>query len=227
MPGFQGVAAVIERHSNDERLRRSFQMRADATAPACSPEDLDQVWHAVRGELPAAERRTLIERLAVDATLAEAWRVAHAMRRDDSWKSASGSQRYAPAAGRWLATAAAALLAVSVVFMVSRLDRPNGDTVRAPVGTRIESLVTSDALPRDAFRLRWSAGPVGSRYQVRVTTEDLDMLTTIANLAEPEVTIDRAALAELKPGTRLFWQVEATWPGGGRAASPTFTARVQ
>jgi hypothetical protein len=219
---------VIEPHSNDERLRRSFHSLAEATADRCSPEDLDRIWGAVTGELPAAERRALVERLAVDPAVAEAWRVAHALRPDDRPEPAFESRRAAPVAGRWLATAAAALLAVSVVFVVARLDRSNGDTLRTPGGTRIESLIASDAaMPADAFRLRWSPGPQGSRYQVRVTTEDLQVLTTVANLAEAEVTIDPAALAGLAAGTRVFWQVEATSPGGERTASQTFATRVR
>jgi hypothetical protein len=53
------------------------------------------------------------------------------------------------------------------------------------------------------------------------------MLTTIANLTEPAVTIDPATLAALKPGARVFWQVEATLPGGERATSQTFAARIK
>jgi hypothetical protein len=228
VPPLQGVAAVIEQHSDDERLRRSFQALAPSKARPCSPEDLDRVWAAVRGELPAAERRALVERLADDPAIAEAWRVAHTLRRDDPWVPAVESRRSTPVVGRWLATAAVALLAVSAVLVVSRLDRSNGDTMRTPGGTRIEALIASDAaMSRDAFRLRWTPGPVGSRYQVRVTTEDLQVLTTIANLAEPEVTIDPAVLAGLTPGTPVLWQVEATGPGGERTVSQTFATRLQ
>jgi hypothetical protein len=219
---------MIERHSDDERLRRSFQAMAQAKARACSLEDLDRVWAAVRGGLPAAERRALVERVAGDPAIAEAWRVAHTLRRDDPWEPVVESPPATLVVGRWLATAAAALLAISVVVLISRLDRPNGDTMRTPGGTRIESLVPSDAaMPRGAFRLRWSPGPAGSRYHVRVTTGDLEVLTTMANLAEPDVTIDPHVLAGLTPGTAVLWQVEATGPGGQRSASQTFATRLQ
>ena len=219
---------MIEQHSDNERLRRSFQALAQTKARACSPEDHDRVWAAVRGALPAAERRALVERLAGDPAIAEAWRIAHTLRRDDPWEPVVESRRSTPVVGRWLATAAVALLAISAVLLVSRLDRSNGDTLRTPGGTRVESLIASDAaMPRDAFRLRWSPAPAGARYQVRVTTEDLRVLTTIANLAEPQVTVDQAALAGLTPGTRVFWQVEATLPSGQRTASQTFATRLK
>ena len=219
---------MIEQDSDVERLRRSFQALAHSKARACSLEDLDRVWAAVRGGLPAAERRALVERIAGDPAIAEAWRVAHTLRRDDPWELSVELRHSTSVVGRWLATAAAALVAVSVVVLVSRLDRSNGDTLRAPSGTRIESVTPGDAaMPRDEFRLRWSPGPVGSRYQVRVTTDALQVLATVADLTEPEVTIDRAALDGLTPGTRVFWQVEAALPTGERTASETFAARLR
>ena len=62
-------------------------------------------------------------------------------------------------------------------------------------------------MPRDAFRLRWSQG---RRFPLSgaVTTDDLQVLTTIANLTEPTVTIDPATLAALA-GARVFWREEA------------------
>ena len=220
---------MSERHWNDdEPLRQAFQAMAESTAGACRAEDLDRVWAAIRCELPADDRRALVERLAVDPALAEAWRVAHALGRDRSADADVPVRRQESVSLSWLGTAAAVLLLTSVVFMVSRIDRSNGDTMRDAGGTRIESLIADEAaMPRDALRLRWSAGPSGSRYQVRVTTDDLQVLTTIANLTEPAVTIDPAMLAGLKPGARVFWQAEAILPGGERAASLRSAARIK
>ena len=225
----EGDAAVSERHwYDDEPLRQAFQALPASTGDACGIEDLDRVWAAVAGELPADERRALVDRMAIDPALAEAWRVAHALRRDHPADAGVDAQRPASVSMSWLATAAVLLLLTSMVVIVSRIDRSNGDTMRDAGGARIESLIADDAaMPRDAFRLRWSPGPPESRYQVRVTTEDLQVLTTVANLTEPAVTIDPAALAALKPGARVFWQVEATLPGGEHLTSATFAVRIR
>jgi hypothetical protein len=217
---------MTERRSNIPELQRHFQALAESADSGCSAADLDRIWRAVAGGLPAAERIALVERLVIDPAFAEAWRVAHALGRNDVAVPVVGLRRRARAPA-WLAAAAVALLAVSVA-LVSRLYLPVGDTLRTPGATRIESLVATDAaLSRDAFRLRWSPGPPGSRYQVRATTEDLQVLITVVNLTEPEVTIDPAALAMLTPGSRVLWQVEVTLPTGERETSPTFAARVQ
>lgn len=218
---------MINRHANDERLREAFQSLAESTAGEMSADDLDRVWAAARCELPAADRQALIERMAVDPMVAEAWRVAHALGRGCGVDAAIDVRQPASVSFSWLATAAAVLLLTSALFIVSR-DRSGVDTMRDAGSVRIESLIADDAtLPRDACRLRWSPGPPGSRYQVRVTTEDLQILTTIANLTEPQVTIEPARLAALEPGARMLWQVEATLPDGSHATSATFAARIR
>jgi hypothetical protein len=219
---------VSGRHLDDDGLRRAFQALADSTAGECSRADLDRIWRAVAGELPAAERRALVERLATEPACAEAWRVAHALRNGVS--SSPLARPHVPAWRResWLAVAAMALLAASVAVAVSRRDRMDGDTTRDAGRSPIESLVVSDAtLPRNAFRLRWRPASPDARYQVRVTTEDLRLLTIVAGLSEPEAVIDRTVLSELAPGSRVLWQVEVTLPTGEHATSPTFVARVQ
>ena len=62
-------------------------------------------------------------------------------------------------------------------------------------------------------------GPQDSRYQVRVTTEDLRVLTTISDLTEPEVVLESAVLSSVPPGARVLWQVDATLPGGENVSS--------
>jgi hypothetical protein len=62
---------------------------------------------------------------------------------------------------------------------------------------------------------------------VRVTTEDLRLITSVSDLGVPELVVDPSLLSSLAPGARLLWQVEATPPGGGSVSSQTFIARVQ
>ncbi len=114
---------------------------------------------------------------------------------------------------------------VGVVYYVTP---PSGDEFRTQSDAGVQSLVPVDVpLPRGAFRLRWTHGPQGSRYQVRVTTEDLQVLATAADLTEPVFTVDPARLAALRSGASVFWQVDVSLPSGGRLTSPTFITRVE
>ena len=214
-------------HSGDERLRRAFQARTARPDGECTSDDLDRIWRAVSGELPAAERRRLVDRLARDPACAEAWRVA-----TELWE-ASGAVRQDDAHTRsrlwsapWLAAAAVLVLAVGAALVI-RLASPGGDEFRDGGGYAIESQVPADAtVSRDAFTLRWTPGPEGARYAVRVTTEELRVLMTATDLTTAELTVPADRFASVPDRSRVFWQVDATLAGGDTVSSPTFVTRV-
>lgn len=221
---------MTDNRAADETLRAAFQAIGDENRRECSSDDLDRVWRAMDGTLGADERRELIDRLASDPALAEAWRVAHALH------AASGANAEVSAAPRrpvaswrsgWLAAAAVLLAAVSAVFVFQRV-RPVDETYRSGDSYSVESLLGADAtLPRDQFRLRWTPGPPDTRYQVRVTTEDLQVLTIAADLPAAELVVPSETLAPVASGSRVLWQVDARLPRGERISSSTFTTRVQ
>ena len=213
----------------DEALRAAFQALGESASGTCSEEDVERIWRAVSGDLTAAERRALVERMATDRALAEAWRVA-----TELWSASqerSGVEAVSPpgwtSSLKWLAAAAALVMAVTGAVVLWRA-QPGGDVLRDQTPVAIQSLVPADgALPRDAFRLRWTGGPEGSRYEVRVTTEDLRLLTTAAGLTAPELVVTPAQLMGVAPGGRVLWQVDAVLPDGARLASPTFVTGIQ
>jgi hypothetical protein len=229
MPQDEGDATVTDRHSADEKLREAFRSLGDGSRDEPSSADLDRVWKAVSGGLPASERRELVERMASDPALAESWRVAHALHREASEGTPVVSTRDVRFWTRsWVAAAAVLFLAVAAGIAV-QLWQPAGEsTFRDPGQYAIESLVTPETvLPRDAFRLRWTPGPEGSRYQVRVTTEDLNVLANAPDLTTPELVVGSDVLSSVPPGSRVFWQVDAMLPQGNTIQSPTFVVRVQ
>jgi hypothetical protein len=223
----EGAAIVSDPRSSDDRLREAFQSLGEASHENLSAADLVQVWRAVSGELPAHERRELVDRTASDPALADAWRIALELWRETAQPlpAATGRRRFWMQSG--LAAAAVLLIGIAI-GIVFRLSPAPDETFRDPDHYVIESLVPSDAaLPRDAFRLRWKPGPQDSRYRVRATTEDLQVLATVSDLTVPELVLDRERLANLATGARVLWQVDVTLPGGRTIASPTYSVRVQ
>jgi hypothetical protein len=218
---------VTTPHDTDERLKDAFRALSATSRVDVPEEDVERVWRAVSGDLPPAERRDVVDRMASEPGVADAWRVAHELRNaqisDAPVEVRSSARSWTPA---WMGLAALLVLSVGVGLVPFR--GAPADTFRDPGRYVVESLVASDAtLPRDAFVLRWKPGPDGSRYQVRVTTEDLRVLTTAADLSAPELTLPRDLLSDVGPNARVLWQVVVALPGGETVSSQTFVVRAQ
>jgi hypothetical protein len=144
--------------------------------------------------------------------------------RRSSWLSGRPAGRLARAAVVLLVAGAA------VVVAVARWSNDDNDDIRLrrDTTTRMRSLVDEEAvLPRSAVRLAWTSGPPGSVYNVRVSTDAFEPVTTVQGLEEAELLLPAAALRDLKSGTQLLWQVEAHFPDGGRVTSDTFIAVLE
>jgi hypothetical protein len=216
------------RDDRDAPLKAAFRDLAAASDEPCTDEEVDRIWRAAAGDLDADGRRDLVDRMAANPAAAEAWRVAQAMREVQGYgaPAATGARHsWSPA---WIGLAAALTLAVGLgLFQLNRASAPPADVYREQSISSVESLIPADTvLARDAFVLRWSPGPAGSRYLVRVTTDDLRVLTTVADVNTPEVTIPAAALDGAGAGSRVLWQVVTTLPSGQTVSSPTFVVRV-
>ena len=225
---------MTDSRAADERLRAAFQALGDAAEAECPGEERERIWRAVAGELPARERRELVNRMATNPAYAEAWRIA-----DEMWRSShAGVTNRANTADTavprlwwwtpgWLAAAAVLVIGIGLA-VTTQLNRAPAGTFREATQYVVNPLVPADAeLARDAFRLRWTPGPEGSRYQVTVTTEDLRVLTIAPDLTTPELVVDRGVLSGLGAGARVFWQVVVMLPTGERVSSQTFVVRVQ
>jgi hypothetical protein len=127
---------------------------------------------------------------------------------------------------RRFAMAASVIVAVGIaayVFIPSPETPGYRDAGRsqAPVGSEIHSL------PRDRFVLSWSAGPPGSTYSVRLSTADLELLFTTGGLTRPEIVVPARVFEDVPDGAQLLWQVEMVEPSGQRAASQTYTVKLE
>ena len=223
---------MTETRSPDERLADAFRAIADSSAAPVADSDRERIWLAVSGVLPVEERRALVELMGTSPAHAEAWRVAHEMWRASQGTAAETLDTPNALNTRWWTapwlSAAAVLLVGTTIGLISLREPQAGDQFRSSPAYVVQSRVPdASALPRDAFRLQWAAGPEGSRYRVRVTTDDLRVLATAADLAVPEFSVAEPLLSALPAGATVLWQVDAYLPDGERVTSRTFVTQVR
>lgn len=128
-----------------------------------------------------------------------------------------------------IATAAAVLIvAAGLVIQQRYLTRQQRAEYRAPVHTCAASLVPEgQPLPRGDCVLRWSACPDGTAYDVRVTTEDLEIVARARELSLAEFVVPEESLRSVPSGGRILWQVTAHLPDGGVSESPGYSVEVR
>ncbi|RKH67489.1 hypothetical protein [Corallococcus llansteffanensis] len=219
-----------------ERLRTALR---DDDAQAGAPVDADLVWRAVTQDLPAEERRAVIERVAADPAWAQAWRLAKAMSQAASQADAPAKvlslkdrreqrPRFWQERPVWGAMAAMLVVLVGAVVVVRQQQQVDPDRIRGGAAEAITSEVPeATALPRDRFVLRWSGVPQATHWSVQVSSEDLKLFHRAERLEQREYTVPASVLAELPAGTRVLWQVEARLPDGSIRRGSTFVNRLQ
>jgi hypothetical protein len=217
------------KESRDEDLRRALAWVDDAARPRSDSEfDADAVYRAAAGELPAEERLRLIDRMASDPELAEAWRLAvelqAAARRADPATAPAPVRSLGRREGRWnpawLALAATLILAIGIGVRHQLVPEPTWRGQR--LGSGIELLVADEArLPRNSATLRWRADGALAAARVLLTTPALEPVYQSPEIAVEEFTVPAAALAAVPAGSRLLWRIEARTPEGAPRSSTT------
>lgn len=228
-------SSPVKRESVDAgELRRAFihGKRARRSVGAdCPPPE--KIWEAVRGESTPAEVEALLEHTLRCEACAQDWRLARAVSVEADSEGAESrlgvSRPWWSRAPVWLATAAAIVLAVVGIQQV--VERSGPAPAFRETGSDTPSIQTlipeESSLPRDRFLLKWSPGPEGSLYTVRVMTEDLRPVATVRNLETSEYQVPAKNLERLSAGARLFWEVTMDRPDGSRLNSPVFAIRLQ
>lgn len=202
----------------DTRLRAIFRSGREGAQPRPDCPAPEQIWKAVRLELPLAERIAIIDHTTECPVCAELWQLGTEVGR--AHPTAAAARPW------WLLSAAAMLvLAIGVGYLVRSQQTPE---IRTPAGSTLESQVPENvALPRDDFWLRWTPGPPGSRYSVTVTTPDLNPVAEVRDLDATEYRVPLERLNGLAPGTRLLWRVVANTPEGTAISSRTLAVSVR
>jgi hypothetical protein len=213
-----------------ERLRARFAAPPHGAAASDRCADADRIWLAARGELPWSETEALLDHVTSCAACTVAWRLAREQSLRDGVSAEPGPKGQVATGWRRLGYgAAAAVVLVAAGLVAQRWPQREAEVpaFRATSDNAIQSLVPdASELRRSAFELRWSPGPAGTRYAIRVTDEHLSPIADAAGLDVPEFRVPEAALGALAPGAKVLWRVEAVFPDGARVTSETFLSRV-
>jgi hypothetical protein len=210
-----------------DRLQRAFST-FDGEPPIGGCPEADAIWMAVRAELPSDATRAIVLHTAACASCAEAWRIAHGARQRTAQPVAAPAWRSVWVWGPGLAAAALLLVSLlnqSAISLPGRRPSPQYREQVAPVVTAL--VADAQPLDRAAFVLRWTPGPDGAHYNVRVTTEDLTVIARAWSLGAPQYQVPPASLAALPAGTRLLWQVDVLARDQPRRSSSTFTVLLR
>ena len=223
-----------EERAQVDRLKAAFAALGEGAAPTAACPEPDRLWAAAAGEGTKEERQEVIDHMAGCASCATAFRLARRL--------AQAPAEATPVArfpiGRWLsrpgplaALAAVLVLAILVPSWLSRPDR-TPPAVRnrgtSPGDRAIQSqLAEGAALPRDNAVLRWSAGPPGSFYEIRVSTRQAQEVAVETGLEAPQYRVPPESLGGVSAGTVLYWQVTVRFPDGTSGTSSTFSFKLQ
>jgi hypothetical protein len=211
------------------RLREAFVLSESLPGPREECPAPERLWESVHEHLRAAENETLIRHLTTCAPCSTAWRVARDLAGAEAAMPQPVLQRRLDWRG-WAPLAAAAILIVAVGLTLEAVRvRPTAPPAyRSEQGSWIRPAGDAPAaLPRDGFLLRWSAGPEGSTYDVRVIATGHGPIARGYKLERPEFRVPPSSLAGAASGTKVLWQVTAYLPDGRVSDSATFIVQVE
>jgi len=220
---------TTDRTGDLARLRRAFTGHPSGGGEDCPDPAL--LWESAAGELDPAAETPILLHIAGCPDCATAWELAREMA-EDAGRTGTVSPLARPGTPAWrrpgvLAAAATLLLAIGLggSLLIHR-PAPGPDVYREQAGgTVLRADPVCRRLPRAACRLRWTGAPKGTRYDVVVTDENLDVLCEARRLPDPEFLVPENTLPPA--GSTILWRVTAHLPGGGTAASPTFETVVE
>lgn len=203
-----------------DRLRNAFAA-TEATAPepgSCPPAE--EIWLAVRGELPARRVGELVDHTLACPACAEEWRLAAAFEEEHLTAGRAGGPMRPMQSLRWWIPALAATVLAGLGVGMWQLSSPGRSGFREGEEAPLRALVADRApLPRDRFILRWEAVSGAVSYDLSAATESLVPLANAKDLTTTEYQVAPEALAGLPAGTPVYWQITAVLADGRRVGS--------
>lgn len=196
----------------------------------------DEVWAAVRGELPPERAQAIVDAALVDDDALVELRLAFAIFDAAALHEATAHtpaiatvHHIEPRAAnlRPWTVAAALAAAVALVWVLRPVPRSEDrGEVRDPASAMIASDDTA-ILDRNACELRWRARLLEGTFDLRVMTEDAVVIVQARGLGASHYVVPASALAAVPEGATLLWQVDHVLTDGTRHRSPTFSNRLR
>jgi hypothetical protein len=210
-----------------ERLRDAYgALLQEGALPGPDCADPERIWAAVRGDLARAEARALIDHALACPACGAAWRLARELAAEAGGSPEVAGTRWE--GRRWLALAAAAIVVALIPVGLYLRRAPGTPAYRDEGRVEIRSLIPEGRLlPRRDFLLRWTPGPHGARFTLRVVRPDLSVVANTKGLKSPEYLVPPEVLRDLPPGQVLYWQVEAHLEDGSRLVSGMFSVQLE
>jgi hypothetical protein len=215
---------------DDDELRAAFIADADMQSEGASCPPAERILESVRGELSAQDDEKVLLHVGECGACAAGWRLARELAEE---KIPVGRDHRARGPtilvwGRWVAAAAVLVVAVGLGLQYMRPEVEEAPVYRAQESAWVlMEGEDGEALPRESFVLRWSDGPQGSTYDIRVMTEDLEMVAEARRLESSRFQVPPEALEALPEGALLYWQVTAHLPDGRAIDSDSFLAVIE
>jgi hypothetical protein len=215
----------------DDVVRMRELLRDRAVAGGGDPVAPERLMRLLDGELSPEEAKALADRIAGEPELALELRITAALREQRDAEAANAPAPATARSRRPLWTALGAVAAALAVFWLTRppqLDPVESTEIRAAaLDPSLRPVASGGSLPRDAFELKWTGGPLGATFEVFVTTPDLVSVYRAYDLSSPRVVVPARALQAQPSGARLLWRVIAVSPNGRRASSAAFEVTVR
>lgn len=221
-------------------LRRAFAQ--DPARPTEDPVDADALWEAVQGEAGPSTVAALADRMSREPALAEDWRIAAGFAAAADEDAPHGEEPVLhptevaaaePANhGDYLRWGALVAVVAAAVLLV--LAWPQGgpspyeaddSRMRGGVGS-IEAIRGDGVVSRDDAVLEWSEVPGAVRYELHVSTPELEPRVERRDLSATSSTLPADLLSELPGGATLLWRIEAVTADERRVVSETFAVTV-
>jgi hypothetical protein len=203
-----------------ETLREAFAERDPDAAPRDDCPSSTLLWGLARGEL-TSEASDVVDHVATCAVCAESLRLALAL--GEKPQVVANVRPLVPVWGWGVLGAAAALV---ILCALPTRDPDVEPAYRSALEEPLLEPRVPAAMRPDEFVLRWSTVE-GAVYDVRVATDELDVLMEAHDLDHPELEVPAELLAEVPSGSVLLWQVESRLLDGRVIVSPTFATRVE
>jgi hypothetical protein len=207
-----------------ETLARAFVARKSSREVLSECPNPELLFEAASGTLEREQRLQILDHVSQCGECAQAWRLAMEL----GARPAAGSlmAKVRTLTQPQLALAAGLLVALGAGLYVSMPGHEPQAQYRDVASPLAPKSLVASKLPRDRFLLKWSSGPQGSTYTVRLSTADLVPLLLKQDVSAAELLVPAETLAGVTSGDPLLWQVEVRLPNGQRVESNTYAVTV-